>query len=299
MHKKLFIILLLKVFLFSIISIVNAEELSTIIYTSYELPNYGQLCSVDADGNNHICISSKKEFHSPYWSPDGNKVVVGTGYHDEIPNIVILKSNGDLISILKNSSGFYRPLWHPDGSIYALNYDLGRSVRKWDLSTGKYKDILIKGSENEYKFLQMIAFSPSGKFAALLTDEFKVMLIAEVGEESITVIKVLPKKFEYIAQSVWLDDNNILFIGQIKSDTKGLWEFNILDDMLKKVDVQELFLDDCMALSPDKKAIIVSATKGEQDTKWNLWIYNLETKNVNKITNGVEDVEPSWRSGTK
>jgi hypothetical protein len=271
-----------------------SQDLGPILYHSWK-----GLCTIAIDRAAPRCTNLRYEDAS--WQPHGDRIVaVGHG------GIVFLDSKGRLINRAVGSSG-YRPAWSPDGQhVHAINYDLGRAVEKWD-SSGRNRIVLpVTGLEDQQlrsgdvplpNILQMISLSPSGKWAALLTRDFKEMLIAEVGDTSLSVRKVIPRGFRYVAQSAWLDDEHLLFIGKLDSTRGELWELDVQTGTTRRRGIDGLWLRDYFALSPDGKSVLVTAVNDAQSVSWNLWQYSLETSHSKQLTMGreTEDVEPSWR----
>jgi Tol biopolymer transport system component len=287
----------ISVVLFSVFETENvfAQGMKAIVYTSW-----GRLCSVSqAPADTPSCIKSKKEYSSPAWKPRGDSLVVESGYHDRPHHLVILGADGREENTVQESSDFTRPVWSPDGRhIYALNDDLGNAVGMWDENGKHFRLIAVKGGEGRYRFLQMISFSPSGRFAAILADQFKQMLIAEVHEDKLQVKAILPKDFAYIAQSIWLDESQLLFVGKKDGKRQELWVLNINDGSVHKVGITGFWIRDFLTLSPDHKTVVVSALPDnhEKETEWDLWQYSLDSGKVTQLTNGTEDVSPSWRT---
>ena len=290
-----FIILSLLFILFTSINC-HARELADILYI-----DWGKLCSVSpVPGTKPVCSNFMEECDSPSWQPKGTEIVVEAGEHDGPKKLVLLSSDGTLIKPLAQSSGFIRPVWSPNGKfIYALSYELKNSIGRWDGQGENFRQISIKGADNQYEYLQMISFSPSGKLAAILTDKFKRMLIAEIQGQSFSVKKILPRDFKYVSQSAWLDDNHLLFVGEKESNRGELWVLNINDGSIKKIGITGLWLRDSITLSSDNKSVAVCAAPDNQETaSWNLWKYDLDSAKVTRLTTGTkgaEDVEPSWR----
>jgi WD40 repeat protein len=266
-------------------------ELLPIVYSSL-----GELCSTTPTKAKPACLKSQKEYGSPSWQPNGHYIVAEAGYHDASHELVLLKSDGAVLRIISKSTDFIRPIWSPDGRyIYALNYDQPKTIRRWDSEGKKFTDLPVKGAENEYEYLQMISFSPNRKRAAILLDNFMKMLLVEVYEDHFQAVKTIPKDYSYVSESVWLDDNNLVFIGK-KADSRGeLWKINVSSEAVQKVGIPGLWLRDSVTLSPDRKAVIVCAMPDNEETKWSLWYYSFGAQHATRITNGLEDVSPSWK----
>ena len=273
-----------------------AQELGPVLYNTWE-----GLCSISPEsGAKPHCIGGKR-YEEASWQPHGNRIVT-----ESRGGLVFLNSNGQLISRAVGKSGG-RPIWSPDGKyVYAINYALGRAVERWD-AFGKHRIVLpVTGLEDQQlrsgdvpspMILQMISLSPSGKRAALLTRDFKEMLIAHVGDKVLSVQQIVPHEFSYVSQSVWLDEEHLLFIGKRDSMRGELWEINVQSGELRRRGIDGLWLRDSVALSPDGRSVIVTGVRDGQEVSWNLWQYSFETSRLIRLTNGAqaEDVYVSWR----
>lgn len=269
----------------------EARELLPILYSKE-----GQLCSTIPTGANHFCIRSKKDYDSPSWQPNGNHIVVESGYHDGAHELELLKKDGTLIRRLPESSEFIRPAWSPNGKyIYGLSYSHPKLIRRWDKEGKGFIDIPVRGAKCRYQYLQAISFDPSNKRAVILLDNFDIMFLVAVHEDHFQVIKMLPKSYSYVSQSVWLDDKTLLFVGIKTGSRNELWKLDVDSEDTQKVGVPELWLRDYVTLSPDKKTVVVCAMPDTEQSKWSLWRYTIGTPRAERITDGTEDVSPNWR----
>lgn len=257
----------------------------------------GKLCTVASAADVKVhCLREDFEFDSPAWQPGGRTLVVGAGAYDGPRKLLLLNSDGKTIRSLSKSSGFIRPAWSPDGkSIYAVNYTLGQAVGRWNAEGKHFNSIPVQSSE-PFGYVQMLAISPNGERAALLVDDFKEMLIAQVSNHGLNVDRIFPKHFSYVSQAAWIDNTRLLFVGRQYNQRAELWELNTQTGAVKARGIKGLWIRDYLALSPDRTTVVVCGSAvGAKQTRWGLWSYSLKRSSLVQLTNGIEDVDPAWR----
>lgn len=269
----------------------NGAELQTVVYTGL-----GQLCSVSPIDGNGTCLRLWGEFGSPSWQPKGNLIVVEAGQHDGLKKLELIDSHAKKIGTLQNSVGYYRPTWSPDGRfIYALNYSIGTALGRWDSSGKNFKLISVSGISGNPRFFQMVSFSPSGNRLAILNENFDRIHLVRLTDNGLVAENVISGGLQYIAESGWIDEKRILVIGKQKSGPSSLWELDVDSGISNQVDIPHLSLRDFLVLSPDKKTVIVCATKDGEALSWSLWKFLLGSSVATRLTTGLEDVAPTWR----
>lgn len=269
-----------------------AAQFDDIIYSAS-----GELCTVAAKaGSKARCLRTDYQYDSPAWRPNGKILVVEAGIHDGPSKLVLLSPSGKTIRAAAKSSGFIRPAWKPDGShFFAVSYALGQAVGRWNAEGTTFSTVPVR-SKVPFEYVQMITFSPNGKYAALLVDDFKKMLIARVKDDAFDVEQVLPTDFSYVAQAAWLDDARLLFVGKQGGPYAQLWELQVFGGTVELRGIEGLYLRDSLALSPDRSAAVVCATAVDaKETEWSLWKYDFSSSTRTRLTHGIEDVTPTWR----
>lgn len=270
---------------------VHGTELQTVVYTGL-----GQLCSVSPVDGNGTCLKLWGEFASPSWQPKGNQIVVETGQHDGLKKLELIDSHAKKIRTLQVSAGYFRPTWSPDGRfIYALNYSIGTALDRWDSNGKNFRIISVNGISGNPRFFQMVSFSPSGKRLAILNDNFDRIHLVRVTDDGLVAENGISGEFQYIAESAWIDEKRLLVIGKQKSGSSSLWELEVDSGNSNQVEIPHLSLRDFLALSPDKKTVIVCATKDGEALSWGLWKFLLGSSVATRLTTGLEDVAPTWR----
>lgn len=262
-----------------------SRELGPILYRSWD-----GLCSISpSPGAKPVC--SRADWGDPSWQPHGKRIVATSR-----SGLALFDSNGQLIRALGGKSGG-RPTWSPDGRyIYATNGGTGSTILRWDADGRGRALIPVLGQEGSDVYFQMISISPSGRRAAILRRNFDRMLIADVGETKFSVSASVPRGFSYVAQSVWLDDDHLLFVGKKDTNQGELWQLDLRSGATLREGIDGLWLRDFVALSPDGKSVVVTATNGKP-VSWDLWQYFLDSRRLVRLTFGTadENVEPSWR----
>lgn len=96
----------------------NAQK-NQIIFASSSLTDGNDLVIMNPDGSQQKTIIHKKYLGSPYWSPDGTKIVFVT----ENSDLAIINSDGSNYHIINEIPGVYAsPVWSPDGKYILYSY---------------------------------------------------------------------------------------------------------------------------------------------------------------------------------
>src|ERR1051326_8393248 len=107
----------------------------------------------------------------------------------------------------------------------------------------------------------MLSFSPSGRRAALLTLHFNRMVIVDVENNRFVVSHTEPAGFDYVSQSVWLNEDTLLFVGKRGGNRLGvLWRLAVSTGAVDSIGISGLALRDQIAISPDRRSVVVTAT---------------------------------------
>lgn len=259
------------------------QRLRPILFT-----DWGRLCSIGPADTTRACLPKSREFDDLSWSPDGRLIVTDAW---------ILNDAGRHIRSLPGWNDI-RPVWSPDGkAVFAIDYDIGSAVHRWNQPGGKKQTIPVQGGNAKGRRFQMLAFSPSGRRAALLTMDFSEMVIASVEKDRFVVSRTAPVDFAYVSQSVWLNEDTLLFVGKRGvNPSGGLWRLAASTGAVDSIGIPGLSLRDQIVISPDRKRVVVTATDTRaEETRWNLWVYDLSSRVARRLTSGKEDIVHSWR----
>lgn len=275
-------------------------SLQDIIYT-----REGELCSVSADAEApSACIESGNAYESPAWSPDGTEIAVEATGPDDDSHLMLLSPYGEPLRKIDSSSGFMKPAWSADGRyLYAVNRKIGAAVGRWDKSGGNYRAIPVHGipadrPEGPFEQIEFIAFSPDGSSMAILAEGFYKLMIAEEKNGSFEVTRWIPENgIASLGMPVWIDNSRILITGLRDSRRAELLELNVIDGSVKVREISGLLIRGAPALSPDRRSIVICGVAEENKTviRWNLWRHTFASSALHKLTDGSEDLQPSWR----
>lgn len=301
--------------LFLAAQLATAGTLRSIVYekdTKSLDPRLGELCSVAPSGGASECLDGKG-YVDPAWQPHGRRVVVSHYGPGKNHALVLLDMHGRKLDVLVHSAGYMSPIvWSPDGKyVYAINPRDAHAIGRWD-SNGKHftlipvrgvacdKDARAIGLACEKQSIQELSFSPSGKHAALVAMAEGSQYIADVRNHEIVARRILPKGFALVGPSLWLDETRLLFIGFKNNGAPSrLWKINIHTGKLKSLGNGGLALTLGLALSPDRRSVVVEAGKATANTRRvpriTLWRYSLYSGATRQLTHGTFDVSPSWR----
>lgn len=265
--------------------------LEEIVYIGSE----GRLCGVSPHGGGSRCTGSG--FSDPAWRPGGGQIAVQAGTHGGSRYLVTLRPDGRMPRKVPGSTGYIRPEWFPNGDdLYALNYDLGPAVGRWDGDGKGPERIPVEGLEVPDPMVQFIAFSPSGTRVFVLLNAFDTAVIALVEGDVIRVERTILSDFHYVAHAVWRSEFHLLFVAaRKKGEPRALWEVDVDDGEARRIAVPGLALGEFIALSPNRKSVVLNATPVDGALSWDLWRYELGAATPTRLTEGGAAWSPSWR----
>jgi hypothetical protein len=170
-----------------------------------------------------------------------------------------------------DSSNYIRPTWSPDGRfIFAINYGVGSAIGRWSVDGMNKTRVPVTGGTETGRAFQMVSFSPSGNRAALLTMDFRDMVLARRNDRGFDVFAKVRAGFRYVSHSAWRDEDHLLFVGKRESTGGELWEVAISTGRLTRRGVDRLWLRDQLAISPDRESVIVTAVSDSKAPAWNV-----------------------------
>lgn len=203
--------------------------------------------------DSHISFSFDNNFRCIY----GHSIWGYSGFYVIDNNTELLKFDvvfcNSMVTSIKVS---------PKGDSFAVvNYFF---ITLWDLKNGKK----IKDLKYDSYGLELLAYSPNGKFLTIRHDDYLQEIDIESG-------KILwSQKIEKIYSLTYTKDSKFIVLGT----QNGIYTFNSLSgEKVKKVDRSVDYFDEKIALSLSEKFLICIFRKSNKDSECQLAILNFET----------------------
>jgi len=217
-------------------------------------------------GELQTLVTSREMLDRPTYHPSGEIIAYGAVTKGNWDIWLITSDGSEKIRLSDDSQMETNPLWSPDGK--ALAYKVAPVTGGYNLTGQNFMTF-----ENGYRHptvyswegpesVQMNAWSPNGKqityTAEVISDasgEDRVSYVAMVSDLSLVANRAITKNTIILSQNCTLGDRGPVF-------------------------------------SPDGKKIAFWAW----DTSYaaNLWIYNLDSMQLSKLTTGKSDMYPQW-----
>jgi hypothetical protein len=244
------------------------------------------LCSISLVDTARVCLPGVHKGDAA-WSPDGKKVIVDGG--------TILNDSGQRIGAIHNFTGVH-PVWSPKGQyIYTADSTADNTFHRWDQQGRNGQPIHVE-SESKPKRFQMVSFSPRGQHAALLNADNSALAIADVNTKGFAVKRTVAAGFAYVSQSVWIDEDTLLFVGKRRPKSRGtLWRVIQSSGAVDSIGIRSLILRDQIVVAPDRSSVIVTAASTNDPSRWNVWYFEPTSRITRRLTSGTDDIVRSWR----
>jgi len=179
----------------------------------------------------------------------------------------------------------YRPSFDPGGEfLYALNYSTG--IFKYSLKARRWQPVPIDGATDFNP--QGLAFSASGGHAAISPRDFKGLLIAKVEADGFRSVRTVLSDFDSCSSPQWINDDVIVFAGRKSAGLQFIWKFHLKTGDLVQLTKSPVGTRDFLALSPDKKSVVFTATSANAETDWRLWLLAFDGTAARQLTKGGE-----------
>ncbi|BCO10371.1 hypothetical protein GF1_27470 [Desulfolithobacter dissulfuricans] len=275
-----------------------------------------QLWLMDADGKNQRQLTSGPTMAAwPEWSPDGSRLVFWSYnpaakiYGIEMVSAEGREENRNRKILVQSHSMLDRPTFHPDGEyiaygavtegnwdIWLINPDTGK---KWRLTSDPQMETNPLWRPDGKALAFKVA--PGGEYS--LTEEY--FMTFEKGYQNPTIYRW--KGPESLQMSGWSPDGRkITYTAEIISDSSGE------DRVTYAAMVSDICLKDGQAIAQNSKILSKNKTLGDRgpvfspdgekiafwswDTSGNgtLWLHDLKTSGLTRLTNGGADMYPQW-----
>jgi len=188
----------------------------------------------------------------------------------------------------------YRPAFSPDGKfVYAVDY--GPKIFRYSIENKTWQRVPVEGLPDFHA--QGLAFSPSGRRAAISPGDFKGFIIADVAAERFRVSRTVLSDFDGCTSPRWLDENTILFAGRRQPGLQFLWTFDLSTGQVRQLSNPPIGVRDFIAVSPDGKNVVFTGDDGKKVVEWTIWLLPLDSLQAVKLLPGKRDdsfLFPAW-----
>jgi dipeptidyl aminopeptidase/acylaminoacyl peptidase len=230
-------------------------------------------------------------------SPDGRRVAFAwnqTGQWEIYEVDLSTPDAREARLITKGAGAKFAPQYSPDSKQigYALDRDGSESyhIVIKDLEAGTQKDLTPS-----YAYAQQpnFAFSPDGKFIAILSDErgqFALYLLSpETGERNLILDIHRP-----LWDVVWSPDGKWIAVeAEMQASDRGIFLVEVETGICKQIKLNGTGLNAAHpAWSPESKCLAFSAQSGEW---FDIGLYEMQTGEIRWLTqNSGDDTSPRW-----
>lgn len=186
----------------------------------------------------------------------------------------------------------YRPQIEPHGQyLYAVDYRA--TIARYSLVSHAWARVPVDGVSDLHA--QGIAFSPSGRLAAISPGGFGSFLIAEVSGERFRVKRKVLADFESCISPHWLDEGHLVFLGRKAPGLQFVWVIDLSTNEVRQLSAPPVGARDFMSLSGDSKEVAFTAT--DKDVGWTIWRLRLDKPTPEKLLKAIKDdsfLFPAW-----
>lgn len=288
----------------------------------------GDLYFASRRGTTHLCIwslnvngstplkmtggvNTPKEDWSPYWSPDGSKMLFQSDRDGDIEIFLFDEAAGRVTQLTHNKVEDQYASWSPlmaDGRLYVLFQRVGKQNNDlWVMNPDGTGQRLLYGSK---KHDHQAAWSPLGTqiaFTSAMDGDADVYLLNVAVSGGVVSAVGAPRNMtNHSAGADFSPDYapsgaELVFIRDPGSRLEALGNSNIwrlrTDGSGETFIIDHQLIDKQADWSPDGTTIaFVSATNGT-DATWDIWTVGVNGENVTRITNdSFGDFQPEWRN---
>ena len=131
-----------------------------------------------------------------------------------------------------------------------------------------------------------MAFSPSGDRVAISPGGFDSILIGGIRDAGIAIERRILDDFEGCASPRWAAENLIVFAGRQVPGAQQIWVVDLDSGTTRQVTRPPIATRDFLTLSPDRTAVVFTATNETEPLEWRLWRVRLDGSELEQLTKG-------------
>jgi Tol biopolymer transport system component len=284
--------------------------------------NTTHLCiwSLNVDGSTPVKmtagVNSPKEDWTPYWSPDGSKMLFQSNRDGDIEIFVFDEASASVTQLTHNKVEDQYASWSPvmaDGRLYILFQRRASKQAKTGLdlwvmnADGTGQRMLYAGSKDDTQ----AAWSPLGDQVAFTTpvdgDADIYLLSVTLSTDGIVSAVGAPRNMTNHSPGAdfspdWAPEGSeLVFVREPGSKVEALGNSSLwrlrADGSGETFIIDNKLIDKQADWSPDGTTLaFVSATNGT-DATWDIWTVDVNGGNLRRITNDTfGDFQPEWRN---
>jgi len=259
---------------------------------------------MEANGQNQINLTNNPANDwDPAWSPDGKKIAFVSNRDGDAEIYVMNADGSNVIQLTQNLAKDEEPNWSPDGRfiVFQSERDGNKEIYIMDQDGANQRNLTNYSNRDESP-----CWSPDGK-KIVFTSEGRgeypnsVFPLLYTMNADGTEVSLLPGFYRGFAErpkaSDWSPDGKYIAFSNIDEGIGGYIEMMLYDIKSQFAHLIGEFLgrDFSGTFSPDGKWLSFSSAR--KDKNWEIYLINLETKEIRRLTdNKANDWSPAWIS---
>ena len=259
----------------------------------------GKLKKISVDGGSTIVLCEAPESNGAVWLPD-DTIVFNADWREGLRRVSVAGGKSEILTQPDPRRGEASHWWPdvlPGGKEILFTDSKGSgevesSIAVVSLKTGQWKTVIEQGKFPRYLSSGHILFMLRG---AILAAPFDTEKLAVTGPSFPVLEGVMIDLGSDIAQFAVSRDGSLAYVPGTKTGFRNT--LVTVDRSGRETPLSELQRSyEDLALSPDGRLLALTLI-GEQ--QWNVWVYDLSHKTLNRATFEGDNRDPIWAADSK